>query len=83
MTGISGFPSGAKFLKRRCKCGKIFFGEEKLCDECHFKRNYVKVGRCILENAEGRCKDFFKCKNYDFCLEEASKRNWEGWRRCQ
>jgi len=83
MTGKFGFQNGLRFSKPKiCACGATFYGPSKECDECYFKQNYLKVGKCIIENAPGRCEETdLTCEHYNECLDAANKNNWIGWRK--
>lgn len=82
MIGQSGLQSGFKSFKvKRCrKCGKEFYGESDLCDECYTEENTMTVGNCVIENVPGRCLEYLRgeCEK---CLEVTAMLDWEGWRR--
>ena len=80
--GATGSTYGSRFFKpKKCSCGAFFFGAEKECENCFFKRNYAKIGNCVIENSEFRCgKSELTCENYFKCLNTAANRGWDGWR---
>ena len=83
MTGKFGLQDGLRFYRpKKCTCGATFYGPDKECDDCYFEQNYVNVGKCIIENAEGRCNETdLICDHYKECLDIVVKKNWIGWKK--
>lgn len=82
MTGLNGETRGWTSLRiTSCKhCEKIIYGTEDCCEECWEHYNKTIVGCCLVENAEGRCPEYYKgiCEK---CLDVAAGLDWSGWKR--
>jgi len=68
-------------IKTCKKCGQLFQPKstEIICPTCKDHKTMI-VGNCLIEEAEGRCQEYYegKCRE---CLWPTAMANWIGWRR--
>lgn len=61
-------------------CGARIYGLKTVCDNCWKKNHTAVVKDCVIEDAPGRCWQYYTgiCEE---CLDTAAKLDWEGWKR--